>query len=223
MRKKPTFRPIPCFTCTKLFIPKSNSQKYCSDKCKPDWNKEHANKKHDWYLNNWKLKKSDPIYIKQQKDRLEDWRNERIKLWGHMKGGKNNNCQKLGREMEEPAKNILLNRLGFSYVNRFADSPNYSHSIMTGRKLFPFDFYCEKNGEKWLIECTCSESKRLDKELVRIFRDRIGLRIGIIFMSKKLQYFTFKEISEKWMYIIPIDEMRNYIEYSKNNPLCGLF
>jgi len=86
---------------------------------------------------------------------------------------------------ERIGKQWLFNN-GFTYVYAFAEHLNYKSTEGYYRKNFAFDYYAEKDGDRWFIDATTSFSRRLDHALLDVFL-RFS-RIGILFVGKTESY-----------------------------------
>ena len=84
-------------------------------------------------------------------------------------------------DSERMGKEWLLNN-GFQYVYMFADYLNGTEKD-TYPQRFPFDYYAEKNGERWFVDATVGLSKRVDVNVIRAF-PRFA-RIGVLFVGKE--------------------------------------
>ncbi len=94
------------------------------------------------------------------------------------------------RETEQYAT-TLLPRLGFTYVLPL----NKTIRVSSGRQrhmrsTFPFDFYCERDGQKWFIEVTGYIVKMLPRTPLW---GRLGIKIGVLFIRRDLQQYYLKE------------------------------
>ena len=103
--------------------------------------------------------------------------------------------RKIKRSTEDYAEKVLLPQLGFEYVL----SLNNSIKISNGRKSrtrekFPFDFYCEIDKQKWFIDVTAYIKKVLPRTPLW---DKLGLKIGVLFVRRDLQEYRFKEGTNK--------------------------
>jgi hypothetical protein len=95
-------------------------------------------------------------------------------------------------DSERIGKEWLLNN-GFQYVYMFADYLNGTEKD-TYRRRFPFDYYAEKNGERWFVDATVGSNKRVDVNVSRVFL-RFA-RIGILFVGKERSYLIEKRRPE---------------------------
>lgn len=99
--------------------------------------------------------------------------------------------KKLMKETEGYAGKVILPEMGFTYVLPLNDSIKIwgQHKRRT-RSKFPFDFYCEKDGQKWFIDVTAYIKKVLPSTPLW---DKLGVRIGVLFVCRDLQRYCFKD------------------------------
>lgn len=94
------------------------------------------------------------------------------------------------RDTEQHALAILP-QLGFTYVlplnKTIRVSNGRNHHL---RSTFPFDIYAERDGEKWFVEVTGYIVKMLPRTPLW---NRLGIRIGVLFIRRDLQKYCFKE------------------------------
>jgi len=85
---------------------------------------------------------------------------------------------------ETYAEKVLLPQLGFDYILPLSRTS----------KQFPFDFYCEKDEEKWFIDVTAYVKKHLRATPLWA---KLGVKIGVLFIRRDLQEYCFKEATDK--------------------------
>lgn len=94
------------------------------------------------------------------------------------------------KETEEYAS-VVLSKLGFThllFLNNTIKCLKYrNHNV---RQTFPFDYYCEKEGQKWFIDVTAYIKKELPQTPLW---DRLGVKMGVLFIRRDLQQYCFKE------------------------------
>ena len=143
-----------------------------------------------------------------EKTEIQQRRRHRIeKYWlvQHHKQIDNQYKRRIGKKVEEYAP-ILLGKLGFSYILSLNGTMKFFRSDMGRfRKTFPFDYYCERDNEKWFVEITCYIKKDIPQS--PLWR-KLGVRIGILFVRRDLEEYCFKEASEKSQIILSLKDLR---------------
>lgn len=103
--------------------------------------------------------------------------------------------RKIKRSTEDYAGKVLLPQLGFDYVLPLNNSIKIWNGRKSGtREKFPFDFYCEIDKQKWFIDVTAYIKKVLPRTPLW---DKLGVRIGALFVRRDLQEYRFKEGTNK--------------------------
>lgn len=98
------------------------------------------------------------------------------------------------KETEQYAP-TLLHKLGFGYILALNETIKcFSPRHLAVRQTFPFDFYCEQNGQRWFIEVTSYIKKDLSRTPLW---DRLSVKIGVLFIRRDLQEYCFKEGTNK--------------------------
>lgn len=63
------------------------------------------------------------------------------------------------------------------------------------RTIFPFfDYYCEKDGQKWFIDVTAYIKKEMPHTPLW---ERLGIKLGVLFIRRDLKQYCFKEDTGK--------------------------
>ena len=102
--------------------------------------------------------------------------------------------REIGKKAEDFAE-TALKELGFTYVLALNNSMRY-YKKETGRfrKTFPFDFYCEKDGQKWFIEVTTY----VKKDILRSpLWNKLGIKISVLFVRRDLQEYCLKKATNR--------------------------
>ena len=97
-------------------------------------------------------------------------------------------------EAERVTNNYILPSLGFSEIVWFTQL-----NARPGFKIrnFIFDFYAERDNEKWLIDVTTAKVKRLDRPLIHVFQKMGVQRYGVIFVTQTLDRYFFKPTTDE--------------------------
>lgn len=103
--------------------------------------------------------------------------------------------RKIKRDSEDYAEKVVLSQLGFQYILPLNNSIKIwgVHQRRT-REKFPFDFYCEKDNQRWFIDVTAYIKKVLASTPLW---DKLGVRIGVLFIRRDLQKYCFKDGTNK--------------------------
>jgi hypothetical protein len=138
----------------------------------------------------YKDKKKQVLGDRERRHRIAEY-------WLVDKGNKTNNAlrKKAAEETEKYAETILK-ELGFQYIlplNNTTSCAKYINHNM--RTIFPFfDYYAEKDGQKWFIDVTAYIRKQLPHTPLW---ERLGIKLAVIFVRRDLKQYVFREDTGK--------------------------
>lgn len=140
-----------------------------------------------------------PYRDKKQQILVDLRRRHKIaEYWLVDSGNRTDNVRRksIAAETEEYAEKLLNEELGFQYVlplNNTTKCAKYiNHSTRT---IFPFfDFYCEKDGQKWFIDVTSYIRKQMPHTPLW---EKLGMKLGVLFIRRDLKQYCFREDTGK--------------------------
>lgn len=102
--------------------------------------------------------------------------------------------KRIMKETEDYAER-LLPQLGFQYVLPLNNSIRiWGANKRRTRGRFPFDFYCEKDNQRWFVDITAYIKKVIP---CTPLWGRLGVRIGVLFIRRDFQKYCFKDGTDK--------------------------
>lgn len=103
--------------------------------------------------------------------------------------------KRIMKKTEDYAEKILLPELGFQYVLPLNNTIRiWGANKRRTRERFPFDFYCEKDNQKWFVDITAYIKKVIPGTPLW---GRLGVRIGVLFIRRDFQKYCFKDGTDK--------------------------
>lgn len=119
------------------------------------------------------------------------------KYWLVDKGNHTNNDprKKAAKDTEEHAQ-VILKELGFQYILPLNNTVKCARYINHGtRAVFPFfDYYAEKDGQKWFIDVTAYIKKWMPHTPLW---ERLGIKMAVLFIRRDLKQYCFREDTGK--------------------------
>lgn len=140
-----------------------------------------------------------PYKDRKQQAFVDRRRTHRIaEYWLVDKGNRTDDARRkrIAAETEQYAEKLLNGELGFQYVLALNNTTKCAKYVNHNtRTIFPFfDFYCEKDGQKWFIDVTAYIKKEMPHTPLW---ERLGIKLAVLFVRRDLKQYCFREDTGK--------------------------